>query len=207
VTPPADTLIALEESARCDGRCPRRSSAREGRSPPRKRTATHGCHARPATRSPFCRHQRPHPRQKQKWPPQRPAADSLTERVHCGWSVGTVGGVACRGGKKSLDGRDDGGAAGRQGGVTGLVGGRFYEIELAGPGHSDLVADYQEPVHDRPGQGRLVWLAEGTPAPRASPASTTRSASRRPPPNKARDRELARQLWDRSADLLSITTH
>lgn len=135
------------------------------------------------------------------------AADSLTERVHCGWSVGTVGGAACRGGKESLDDRDDGGAAGRQGRVTDLVSGRFYEIELAGPGHGDLVADYQEPVHDRPGQGQLVWLAEGTPAPPGSPASTTRNASRRPPPNKARDRELARQLWDRSADLLSITTH
>ncbi|WP_416986229.1 SDR family NAD(P)-dependent oxidoreductase [Streptomyces sp. T028] len=53
----------------------------------------------------------------------------------------------------------------------------------------------------------LVWLAEGTPGTTWQPGEYYEKRKPAPSTEQARDRELARLLWDRSADLLSLTTH
>ncbi|MFJ8108409.1 SDR family NAD(P)-dependent oxidoreductase [Streptomyces sp. NPDC096132] len=52
----------------------------------------------------------------------------------------------------------------------------------------------------------LVWLAEGTPGGTWQPGEYYEKRKPAPSTEQARDHELARQFWDRSANLLSITT-
>jgi hypothetical protein len=56
------------------------------------------------------------------------------------------------------------------------------------------------------GASQLIWLAEGTPGTTWQPGEYYEKRKPAPSTEQARDLELARQLWDRSASLLSITT-
>jgi NAD(P)-dependent dehydrogenase (short-subunit alcohol dehydrogenase family) len=55
------------------------------------------------------------------------------------------------------------------------------------------------------GADQLTWLAEGTPGTTWQPGEYYEKRKPAPSSAQARDPELARQLWDRSAALLSIT--
>jgi NAD(P)-dependent dehydrogenase (short-subunit alcohol dehydrogenase family) len=56
------------------------------------------------------------------------------------------------------------------------------------------------------GADQLIWLAEGTPGTTWQPGEYYQKRKPGRSADQARDPELARQLWDRSADLLSITS-
>jgi NAD(P)-dependent dehydrogenase (short-subunit alcohol dehydrogenase family) len=56
------------------------------------------------------------------------------------------------------------------------------------------------------GADQLIWLAEGTPGTTWQPGEYYEKRKPAPSAGQARDPELARQLWHRSASLLSITT-
>lgn len=55
------------------------------------------------------------------------------------------------------------------------------------------------------GADQLIWLAEGTPGTTWQPGEYYQKRKPAPSADQSRDPALARQLWDRSADLLSIT--
>ncbi|MET7729186.1 hypothetical protein [Streptomyces mirabilis] len=55
------------------------------------------------------------------------------------------------------------------------------------------------------GADQLIWLAEGTPNTSWQPGEYYEKRKPATSTEQARDPELARQLWDRSAALLSIS--